>query len=143
MCTAEGTTCIIATETPTCINTIKIVTTHIFDAETVTWMSAAETSNCIIVTKTVTCMIAAEKSNSITVTESAIFIFVIEPQTSIIAADVVTCITTIESVSYIVPIETVTCRIDYIKKLLLAEMVAVRNSFSYNKEIERISKQQV
>ena len=88
-------------------------------------------------------MIAAEKSKNITVTESTIFIFVIEPQTSIIAADAVTCITTIQSVSYIVPIETASCRIDYIKKLLHAEMVPVRNSFSYNKEIERISKQEV
>ena len=44
LCTAESTTCIIATETPTCINTIKIVT-HIFDAETVICISAAETSN--------------------------------------------------------------------------------------------------
>ena len=44
LCTAESNTCIIATETPTCINTIKVVT-HIFDAGTVTCISAAETSN--------------------------------------------------------------------------------------------------
>ena len=44
LCTAESTTCIVALETPTCINIIKIVT-HIFDAETVTCISAAETSN--------------------------------------------------------------------------------------------------
>ena len=35
LCTAESTSCIVATETPTCINTIKIVTPT-FDAETVT-----------------------------------------------------------------------------------------------------------
>ena len=44
LCNAESTTSITATETPTCKNTIKIVT-HIFDAETVTCMSTAETSN--------------------------------------------------------------------------------------------------
>ena len=45
LCTAESTTCIIATVTPICINTIKIVT-HIFgDDETVTCISAEETSN--------------------------------------------------------------------------------------------------
>ena len=41
---AESTNCITATETTTCINTIKIVT-HILYAETVTCISAAETSN--------------------------------------------------------------------------------------------------
>ena len=44
LCTAESTTCIIATVTPICINTIKIVT-NIFDDETATYISAAETSN--------------------------------------------------------------------------------------------------
>ena len=44
LCTVESTICIIATETPTYINTKKIVT-HIFDTETVTCISAAETSN--------------------------------------------------------------------------------------------------
>ena len=44
-CTAENTTCIIVTETPICIITIKIVP-HIFAAETVTCICAAET-NCI------------------------------------------------------------------------------------------------
>ena len=62
---------------------------------------------------------------------------------SIIATDVVTYITAIKSVSSIVPTETVTCRIAYIRKLSLAEMVPLRDSFSYNKEIEPISKYQV
>ena len=57
--------------------------------------------------------------------------------------DFVTCIIAIESISYIVPTETTTCKIDYIWELLLAEMVLVRNSFSYNKEIEPMSKHQV
>ena len=42
--TAESTTYIIATETPTWINTIKIVT-HIFINENVNFVSAAEMSN--------------------------------------------------------------------------------------------------
>ena len=45
-----------------------------------------------------------------------------------------------ESDSYIVPVGTATCRIDYKQKLSLAEMVPVRDSFSYNKEIEPMSK---
>ena len=61
----------------------------------------------------------------------------------IIATDVATCIIAIKSVSFIVPTETVTCRIDYIQKLSLAEMVPVRDSFSYNKETEPMSKYQV
>ena len=59
------------------------------------------------------------------------------------ALNVVTCIIAVESVSYIVPTETSTCRIDYIQKLSLVEMVPVRDSFSYNKEIEPMSKHQV
>ena len=38
---------IIVTETPTCINTIKIIT-HIFDDETYTCISDAETATCSI-----------------------------------------------------------------------------------------------
>ena len=44
LCTAESTTCIIATDTPTCINTIKIVI-HIVDVVTATYISAAESYN--------------------------------------------------------------------------------------------------
>ena len=53
-----------------------------FNAETVTkcHISAAETSNCIIVTETVACMIITERPSNITVTESTISIVVIEPQ---------------------------------------------------------------
>ena len=40
----RNTTCITVTETSTCINTIKSVS-HIFDAENVTCISDAETSN--------------------------------------------------------------------------------------------------
>ena len=55
----------IATETPMCIISVKIVT-HIFAAETFTCVNAAETSNCIIATVTyivayVSCIIPKEK----------------------------------------------------------------------------------
>ena len=96
-----------------------------FDAETVTCISATETSNWIISTETVTCMIATERFTNITVTEST------------------TCIIAIESVSYIVPIETATCRIDLIQKLPPEEMAAFRDSFGCNKEIEPMIKYQV
>ena len=65
----KNTTCIIATETPSCIITVKIGT-HIFAAETVTCICAAEISNCIIATETVTCIIVTEISTNIPVTES-------------------------------------------------------------------------
>ena len=134
MCTAESTTCIAATETPTCINTIKIAN-HIFHAETVTCISAAETSKWITSTETVTCMITAKRSTNITVTESTTSRVAIGPQNWHKLA--------IESDSYIIPTEPATCRIDYIQKLSLAEMVAFRDSLSCIKEIELISKHQV
>ena len=70
-------------------------------------------------------MIATERSTNITVIETT------------------TCIIAIKSVSFIVPTETATCRIDYIQKLSLVEMVPVRNSVIYNKEIGPMSKHQV
>ena len=89
-------------------------------------------------------MIATERSLNITVIESTICIVAIEPQKNcIIATDVVTCIIVIERISYIVPTETATCRIDYTQNLSLADMVPVRDSFSYNKEIEPMSRYHV
>ena len=93
---------VIASETPTCITAIQIVT-HIFAAETVTCISAPETSNCIILTETITYIIATERSN-ITVTKST---------TCIIATGVITCTIAIVRVSWIVPTETATFKIDY------------------------------
>ena len=60
----------IATETLTCIVSIKIVT-QIFAAETFTCINAAETSNCIIATKRYT---------NINVAESTANIIAVEPQ---------------------------------------------------------------
>ena len=62
---------------------------------------------------------------------------------NLIAIERIAIIIAIESASYFVPTETATCRINYIQKLSLAEMVAFRDSFSYNKEIEPMSKHQV
>ena len=127
LCTGENITWIIATESPTCINTIKIVT-HVFSAETVTCISAAETFNCIIVTETVTCIIGTERPTNITVTESTICIVAIEPQ------NLNNCIRSCQldnccrECQLQVPTENSTCRIDYIQKLSVAEMVPVRDS---------------
>ena len=82
---------------------------------------------------------ATERSINITVTESPTCIVAMEPQNLHNCNRCVICIIAIESVSYIVPAETATCRIDYIQTLTLAEMVPVRDSFSYNKEIELMS----
>ena len=61
-------------------------------------------------------------------------------KTYIIATDVVTCMIAIESVSCIVSTEAATCRFDH--RDFLTEMVPARDSFSNNKEIERMSKHQ-
>ena len=90
---------------------MKMVT-HIFAAEIVTCISAAETSNGIIATETVTCIIVKEKFANITVTESTTCIITAEPQNLHIVKDI-TGIIAIESVvSCIVPTKTATCRID-------------------------------
>ena len=82
MCTAESSTFVIVipTETPTCINTKKKSCHLIFTAETVTCISAAETSNYIISTETVTCRTATERSSNITTTKTTICIVAIESQ---------------------------------------------------------------
>ena len=125
--TGESTTWIIATASPTCINTIKIVT-HVFKAETVTCISAAETFNCVVAAETITRMIATERSTNITVTESTICIVAIEPQNLKNWNRRCHLRIAVENVSYIVLTETSTCRIDYIQKLSSAEMVPVRDS---------------
>ena len=68
-----------ATETPTCVVSIKIVI-HIFAAETFTCINAAETSNCITATETVTCIIATKRSTNINAVENTTNVIAIEPQ---------------------------------------------------------------
>ena len=129
------------TETLTCIITIKIVT-HIFAAETLTCISAAETSNYIIATETVTWIIATERSTNITVTESTTCIIAIEPQK----------LHNCNSYCHLhncyrkclLHSSNRNCHLQkWLQKLSLAEMVPLRDSFSYNKEIEGMSKHQV
>ena len=55
----------IATETSTCIMSIKIVT-HIFIAEIFTGISVAETSNCIFTAEKVAFITATKRSTNIT-----------------------------------------------------------------------------
>ena len=59
----------IATDTPTCIISITVVT-HIFAADIFTGISVAETYNCIIATETVTFITAKKRFTNISVTES-------------------------------------------------------------------------
>ena len=69
----------IATETPTCIISVKMVT-YIFAAETYfICINTAGTSNCIIATETVTCIIATKRFTNINVAESMTNIIAIEP----------------------------------------------------------------
>ena len=69
----------IATETPTCIISIKNVT-YIFAAKIFTYINVAETSNCIIATETVTFITATKRSTNINVAESTTNKITIEPQ---------------------------------------------------------------
>ena len=57
-----------------------MIATHIFAAETFTYISVTETSNCIIATKTVTLITATKRSTNISVAESTTNIIAIEPQ---------------------------------------------------------------
>ena len=142
LCTAESTTCIAAKEAPTYKNTMKIVI-YIVNPENATYISAAESYNSMIATETVTYMTVIERSSNITVIETTTCIVAIEPQNLDNRSRRFHLHNSIKSVSFIVPTETTTCRIDYIQKLSLEEIVPARDSFSYNREIEPMSKYQV
>ena len=74
-----STTCMIVTETSTCITSIKIVF-HVFVADAFTCINGGETFNCIISTETVTCIFAMKRSTKINVAESTTDIIAMEPQ---------------------------------------------------------------
>ena len=100
-------------------------------------ISAVETSNCIIATETVTCRIATERSTNITVTESTTCITAIEPQ------DLHNFNRRCQLHKYYRKSHSCNrnCHLqNWLQKLSLAEMVPVGNSFSCNKEIEKMSK---
>ena len=117
---------------------IKIVT-HIFAAETFTCISVAETSNCIIATETVTFISATKRSTNISVAESTTHIITIESQNLNNCNrrwHLHNCCRKRQLHS-----SDRNCHLqNWLQKLLLAEMVTVRYRFSYNKEIEWISK---
>ena len=122
----------------TCIITIKIFA-HIFAAETFTCTSTTETSNCMNGTETVTCIIATERSTNISMTESTTCITGIEPQ------ELHNCNRCCHQHEYYRKCQLHSCNRNchlqnWPQKLLLAEMVPVRDSFSYNKEVEWMAK---
>ena len=130
----------IATETPACIFSVKIVT-HIFDAEIFTCISVVETSNCVIATETVTFITATKRSTNISVAESTTNIITIEPQNLYNWSrrwHLHNCYRKCQLHS-----SNRNCHLqNWLQKLSLAEMVPVRNRFSYNKEIEWMSLRQ-
>ena len=104
-----------------------------------THILTAQISDCIIATETVICMIVTERSS--TVTESTTCTIVIEPQN-------------LHNYNRCCHLHNCyrKCRLhssnrnchlqNWLQKPSLSEMVPVRDSFSYNKEIEWISKHQ-
>ena len=111
----------IATETPTCIISIRTAT-HIFDAKTFTCINAAETSYCTIATK---------RSTNIIVAKSTTNIVAIEPQ------NLHNCNRCWHRNCYR-KCQLHSSNINYhlqnwLQKLSLAEMVPVRDHFGYNK----------
>ena len=120
-------------ETPMCIISIKIVT-NIFAAEIFTCINAAESSNCIITTETVPCVIATKRSTNIIVAESTTNIIAIEPQNLHNYNrrwHLHNCYRMCQLHS-----SNRNCHLqNWLQKLSLAEMVPVRDPFSYNKKI--------
>ena len=137
----ENTTCMIATETPTWIISIIIVT-HIFAAETFTCIGVAETSNSIIAIETVTFITKTKRSTKISVAESTTSIIAIGHQNLHNCNrrwHLHNCYRKCQLHS-----SNRNCHLhNWLQKLSLAEMVTVRDHFSYNKEIEGMSKNQV
>ena len=120
----------IATETPTCMISIKIVAQQ---AETFTCINAAETSNYIITTETVTCIIATKRSINIIAAESTTDIIEIEPQNLHNCNRrwyLHNCYRKCQLHS-----SNRNCHLqNWLQKLSLAEIVPVRGPFSYNKK---------
>ena len=149
MATTETATCIITTEIVMCImhcrkyhlhdcnrdhlhNFNKIVT-HIFAAKIFTSISVADTSSCITATETVAFITATKRSTNISAAESTTNITAIEHQ------NLHNCYRKCQLHS-----SNRNCHLqNCLQKLSLAEMVTVRDCFSYTKNIEWISKHQV
>ena len=111
---------------------IKIVT-QIFTAETFTCINTVETFNCIIATETVTCVIATERSTNIIREESTTNIIEIEPQ------NLYNCNRRWHLHNCYGKCQPHSSNRNWqlqnwLQKLSLAEMVPVRDPFSYNKK---------
>ena len=138
--------------------------------KTVTWnLAITETVTCIIKIETVMSIMYCRKWHLHTATETSTSIFSTKIITHIFAAETFNCIIPPETVTCIIIAEPQNlnncnrrchlhncCRIcqlhssnrnchlqNRLQKLSLAEKVTVRDSFSYNKEIEGMSKHQV
>ena len=95
--------------------------THIFASETVTCISAAETFNCIITTETVTCIIIIEAQNLHNCSRRC---------------HLHNCYRKCQ-----LPSSNRTCHLqNWLQKLSLEELITVRDSCCYNKEIKGMSK---
>ena len=110
-------------QTSTCIISMKIVT-HIFVAKTFTCINVAEISNYVIATETVTCIIATEPQNLHNCNR---------------CWHQCNCYRKCQLHS-----SNRNChQQNWLQKLSLVEMVPVRDPFGYNKEIYRMSENQV
>ena len=132
----EAVTYMATMETITCIITIEIVMCimqcrkYIFDVDIFTGICVAETSNCIIATETVTLITATKRYTNISVAESTTNIIAIEHQ------NLHNCYRKYQLNSF----NRNHHLQNWLQKLSVAEMVTVRDRFSYSKEIEWISK---
>ena len=132
--------CMIATDSH--LQNFNKIVTHIFAAETFTCRSVAEMSNCIIATETVTFITATKRSTNISVAENTTNIIAIEPQNLHNCNEhwhLHNCYRRVWVHS-----SNRNCHLhNWLQKLSLTEMLTVRYCFSYNKETEWMSKDQV
>ena len=120
-------------QTPTCIISKKNCP-HMFDAETFTCINAAETSNRITTAETITCVIATKRSTNIIAAESTNDIIAIGAQ------NLHNCNRRwhLHNCDRKCQLHTSNwnCHLqNWLQKHSLAEMVPVRDPFSYNKKI--------
>ena len=128
----------IATDTPTYIISKKIFT-RIFAWEIFSCISVAETSNCIIATAIF--ITAIRRSTNISTAESTSNIIAIEPQNQH------NCNRYWHLHKFYGKCQlhssNISCHLqNWLQKLLIADIVTFRDRFSYNKEIEWMTKDQ-
>ena len=143
-----------------CIISVKVVT-YIFVAETCTCINVGETSNCITITETFTFIITTKRSSNIIVAESNTIVTAIEPQNlhnynrrwhlrncytgtfckwkfqySILQLAIFVGTMRLKiSRNCQLHSSNKNCQLkNWLQKLLLAEIVPVRDTFGYNEE---------